>query len=174
MKNTTGVLAAIILLSSCSNYYKVITVSSPDISRSTAALNMKNRFFILHSDSAVFAMNTPSVSDDNTINCALSSLPDNHKLHLPGLENKKLKYKGGRNEYDETGVLNEVHLYVSSDGSFTNGSVKIPLNTLNKIEIIEKDKQKTKKSHTIGFAISTVSVIVAAGIIIASSLKFGP
>ncbi|MGF2414092.1 MAG: hypothetical protein ACQUYJ_17300, partial [Ferruginibacter sp.] len=100
-----------------------------------------------------------------------STLPDNHKLHLPDLENKKLKYRNGKNEYDESEVLNEVHLFLSSNISFKEGVNEIALDKVAKLEIIEKDKLKTKRSRVKGVIITAVATIGVAAIIINSSLQ---
>ncbi|NOT90810.1 hypothetical protein [Ferruginibacter sp.] len=172
MKNTITMFFVTALLTSCSNYYKVITIDKSATTDFAASLNMKNKFFILHSDSAVFSIENISLKDNNTkIKCTLSTLPDNHKLHLPDLENKKLKYRNGKNEYDESEVLNEVHLFLSSNISFKEGVNEIALDKVAKLEIIEKDKLKTKRSRVKGVIITAVATIGVAAIIINSSLQ---
>ena len=172
MKNIIIILLITALLTSCSNYYKVITINKSATTDFTTTLNMKNKFFILHNDSAVFSMENISLQDNNTtIKCGLSTVPDNHKLHLPGQENKKLKYRNGKNEYDESEVLNEVHLFLSSNINFNDGANEIALDNVAKIEIIEKDKLKTKRSRVKGIIITTVAAIGVAAIIINASLQ---
>lgn len=172
MKNTIIILLIIILLTSCSNYYKVITINKSAASDVTTTLNLSNKFFILHNDSAVFSMENISLQDNNSkIKCTLSSLPDNHKLHMPRWGNKKLKYQNGKNEYDESGILNEVHLFLSSKIIFEVGINEITVDKVTKIEIIEKDKLKTRRSRVKGGIITAVATIGVAAIIINSSLQ---
>lgn len=173
MKNFMLCLSILLLLSSCNNYYKVITVNNPDATEIAKTINKENKFYILRTDSASFAMNNIVLNNDNKeVKCFLTDLPDKHKLHLPERENKKLKYSKADNENNQTAVLTEVHLFTASGVFYNNGQNTIPLNKVIKTDIIEKDKRRTGNSHVIGFVIGAVTTVVVAGVIIASSLNF--
>lgn len=172
MKNFIPCLTILLLLSSCNSYYKVITVKNPDAAEITRTINKENKFFILRTDSTAFAMNNIVLNNDSKeIKCFLTDLPDKHKLHLPGRENKKLKYSKAANENNQTAVLTEVHLFTASGDFYNNGQYSIPLNKVIKTDIIEKDKRRTGNSHAIGIVIGTVTTIVVAGAIFASSFQ---
>jgi len=106
MKKIIGLFLLSIVLFSCSGYYKVLTVKSPAATDCIHTLEMKNRYFILHSDSSVFAMENISLSDNNNkIQCSLVTLPEMHTLY-PGSSNpKKLKYLMGGDEYNGSVIL---------------------------------------------------------------------
>ncbi len=94
-------------------------------------------------------------------------MPFEHRLHLANGRDGKMKYRKPTNtEEDETAVLNEVHIYIASEGNIVTGPYTLALDKVKKTEIIEKDKQKTKKNHALGTGITiSASVLVAAGAI---------
>ena len=170
MKKIIGLFMLSILLLSCNGYYKAITVNNPTDNDCYETLNMKKKYFVLHSDSAAFGMDKVSITgNDKNIKCILTNLPDIHTLHLG--KNKKLKYKIGNNEYDETAVLNEVHLYLKPNTVFAIGFNEISVEKVNKIEVLEKDKQKTHKKHAIGWGVAAATTVVIAALAIESSLS---
>jgi hypothetical protein len=164
MKKLFFPLLALIVFSSCSNYYKAITTSEPANAANIADLKAKNRYFILRDGSQAFSMANISFSDDRkTLQCDLAILPSEHKLHLTNGRDGKMKYRKPTNtEEDETAVLNEVHIYITPDEHIANGPYTLGLNKVLKTEVIEKDKIKTRKSHAVGIiiAISGVGVFV--------------
>lgn len=172
MKKIIGLFTLSIALLSCNSYYKAITVNNPTGNDCAETLNMKKKYFILHSDSAAFGMDKVSINSDNkNINCILTTLPDIHTLHLDNNKNKKLKYKTGNDEYDETAVLNEVHLYFKPNTVFAIGFNEISLEKVNKIEVLEKDKQTTRRKRAITWGVVTAGTVATAALLIASSLS---
>lgn len=135
---------------------------------------MKNRYFILHSDSTVFAMEDISLTNNNTeLKYRLAELPSAHMVHLNNSKTKKFKYSTGKGEYDESTVLNEIHIYAGSGITLAAGTNGIAVTKLAKLEILEKDKVKTRKKRTIAWGIATGVVVTAVALIIASSLQSG-
>lgn len=169
----------IIVLTSCNNYYKAIVASDPAKAGNIENLKMQKKYFILRSGGQAFAMNNISVSaDQKTIQCTLDSLPIEHMLYSTKGAKNKMKYKDIKSsDENESGVLNEVHLYVNPNANIAVGNYTLLLEQVQKIEILEKDKAKTRASYGMGMGIGIgAAVLVAAGVfaIIASSITIGP
>ena len=174
MKKITGILAISIALLSCNSYYKAITVAKPTATNITENLNHNNRYSILRNGSQAYAMgNVFFTADSQYIQCSLATLPDEHKLHLTNGRRGKMIYKQAGGESDETAVLNEVHFYIIPDTIAVPGSYTTAVNKIQKIEVLEKDKARTAKSHVIGGLIITGIVVVAAATIAASAFASG-
>ena len=145
MKKIIGLFSLAMALLSCNGYYKAITVQKPAATDCVQSLNMKNKYFILHGENTAFAMTNISLSADNKkFTCTLANLPDNHIVHAGNNKNPKMKYKTGGGEYDESAVLNEVHFYAANT-SLAYGTNDILTENVTKIEVLEKNKQKTHK-----------------------------
>ncbi len=175
-------LIAIIVLSSfssCSNYYKVVLAPQPENASDINDLKAKDRYFILRNGTEAFRMNTIAVSaDQKNIQCSLETLPFEHRLHINNGGNSNMKYTKSKTAGDdESSVLNEVHIYITPDSNIVSGPYTLAFNKVNKTEILEANKAKTKRSHTLGLVlgISLPIVIVAgiAAIAISSSLAHG-
>ena len=174
------IIPVLILLgfTSCNNYYQAITASEPVNADSFKDFEDSSKYYILRNGTDAFAMKNISISSDRkNVQCTLAELPFEHKLHVNKGTDGKMKYKTKNYaDEDETGVLNEVHIYITP-GSITNtGAYTLVLENIQKAEIIEKNKIKTRNSHAMGTGIAiggtvlVVGVVVAA--IIASSITF--
>lgn len=168
----------LIVLSSCSNYYKAITASAPKETAGFSDFRDTQKYYILRNGSQAFAMKNISLSSNHeNLQCTLEELPLEHQLYANNGKKPKMKYaKPTSKDYDETKVLNEVHIYVAPGIITEMGAFTLAMANVQKAEIIEQDKVKTKKSHTTGTVITIVSSVVGVGIIVlaaaASSLKF--
>ena len=167
MKSLLITVIAISLLSSCSNYYKAALGSKPVTASGIENLKTEKKYFILRDGNQAFAMNGITFSpDQKIIQCTLGDLPIEHKLHLTS---KKMKYnKTNFTDEDQTGVLNEVHIYINSNGNTVAGAYTLPLDRVDKIEILEKDKAKTRASYGAGIAVGAVGAAILVGGIIAA------
>jgi hypothetical protein len=171
MKKIIYLFSFSLFLLSCNSYYKVLTVQNPAGTDCKQVIDMKNRYFIFHSDSAVFAMEDISFTNNNTeLKYKLTELPAAHMVHLNNSKTKKFKYSTGKGEYDESTVVNEIHIYAdgANAASGTNG---IAVAKLTKLEILEKDKAKTRKKRTIAWGITSAGIITVGALLIESSLK---
>jgi hypothetical protein len=170
MKKIMGLFLVSTVLLSCNGYYKAITVKDPTDADRINTLAMKNRYFILHTDSTAFVMEDISLIENNAIKCYLDILPGIHSLHVNN-SNPKMKYSVGGGEYDESGVVNEIHFYMAAGGDYKIGSNQIPLQKITGIDILERDKQKMRRQKLVGWGIGVGSVVVVAGLIINSSVQ---
>ena len=164
-----------VVLSCCHNYYKATKANTTGISQTSTSINQlkqQSRFFILRSGSKAYYMKTLSLSDDQrTLNAILDTLPPNHKLYLTYGRKGKMLYK--KNGLDE-GVLTEVHIFISKDTSLQPGNYSLSLGKVQKIEIVEKDKQRTTGSYVIGAIGYTMGAFAVAAIIIAATKSSCP
>jgi hypothetical protein len=105
-------------------------------------------------------------ADRNNLQGILESVPDNHTTHLWAEKNAKLKYsKSNEPGAYEAFVLSEVHLHTPNNANLAPGPFTLPLISINKTEVLEKDIKRTRKNHTIVW-ISTVAgiALITAGV----------
>lgn len=173
MKRIICMFASPLFLLSCNSYYKTLTVQNPSGTDCKQAIDMTGRYFIFHTDSAVFAMKNISLTNNNTgLQYMLAELPVEHMLHLSNSKIKKFKYSTGKGEYDRSAVVNEIHIYANGNKATTTGINEIAVADLARIEILEKDKPKTRRKRAIGWGVAGAVTVVGIGLILASSLKF--
>lgn len=180
MKNLSVILIAVVLLTSCNSYYKAVLAPAPTSAQKIEDLKTGKRYFILRDGNSSFTMNNISFSvDQKTLQCTLDSMPPyEHRLHLAKEKNSKMKFKDKKlTDEDESEVLNEVHIYVNNNGESKTGLCTLQLDKVQKIEVLEKDKEKTRTSHTVGLALGISGAVVGAAVIIgliaASSFSVG-
>ncbi len=171
------VIGAMVLLTGCNHYYKATQLQSPgNIHKAEAIDSLKNekRYFILRNGDRAFFMRNASISKDKQVIVSLLQNPGvDHRLHLINGRNGKLRYKT-KIPHDRH-VLNEVHFYITPDAKTIAGPNSLDLNSIQKIEIIEKDKKRTRESAGVGLIVGIVGVsagltlfIIAIGEAIAS------
>lgn len=168
----TGFLI-VVTLTGCHSYYKAISIKTQNFDEkleSISKLKAQDRYFILRSGNKAYYMSGITLSSDQTMLTAiLDSLPRHHRLHLRnGI--------GGRNRYNkayELDILPEVHLFIPGEDSIRTGAYTLSLDKVQKIEVIEKDKGRTTKSHIIGGVGYTLGALAVLGIIVAQSLDLG-
>ncbi|MBK8521467.1 MAG: hypothetical protein IPL54_11585 [Chitinophagaceae bacterium] len=90
-------------------------------------------------------MKSISVSNDRkNVICTLEELPADHQLYIKNGTVGKMKYKNSE-VADETGVLNEVHIYITPGSKTQTGAYTLALENIQKAEIIEKIKLKLRR-----------------------------
>src|SRR5436190_6709317 len=149
-----------VLLCSCSKYYMVYTQTPSTPQQKTTmidSLNKQRKYFLMHTDSAVYSVNDISVDTSAlTITGLLTGVPEEHSLYLHPHRHfiwgpQKVYYKS------EAGIINEVHLYTANP--VKDSSFSIPTQNIQKIETIEYNKKKTTTANTVGI------VVVIAGVV---------
>lgn len=175
-KNFSHAVAGLLLFTffSCQNYYKATSVSYKNDTEKAVqldSLKRASRDFILRDGRTAFYMSNATISpDQKELICTLDTLSANNKLHLHKGRNGKMRYK--KSNPNEFSVLNETHIYTNSDNTAALGNYSLPLNKIEKIEVIEKDKARTNQSYILGGIAVTACTLVVAGVIIASTLSF--
>jgi len=171
MKRIITLLSACVVLLSCNNYYKAITVTNPSTGNITENLNHTNRYNILRNGNKAFAISSAAVaSDGQTVQCSLATLPENHQLHLTKGRRGKMIYRQAGNEESERGVLNETHFYMVPDTAMVPGNYTLAVNQFQKIEVLQKDQKRTTKNHIITGVVITGGVLLFSAAIFSSAL----
>ena len=162
MKKTLIPLLFLISFSSCSKYYKAVTASQPADAKNMSDLKMQNKYFILRNGSEAFSIANISISaDQKYLNGNLEPLSSDHMLYFNKIEKGKMTYRKAHNAADDqSAVLNEVHIYIAPENSIAAGTLVLPLDKINKTEIIEVDAIKTKRSKTSGLIIGISTGVV--------------
>lgn len=164
------------LLAAGNNYYKT-TLAKPKNSDEKRAvidsLKAADRYFILRSGSEAYAMNKIILSaDQKSLTCVLDTLDFDHELHLVKGKHGKMQYN--KKASKDVGVLNEVHFYIPPGKAASLGEYMLALDHIQKIEIIEKDKDRTTNSYVIGTIGYTLGAIGIAAIIVAATKSSCP
>ena len=174
MKKLLILVLILITFASCNNYYKAITAAEPANAASLSDFKDNKKYYILRNGGDAFVMKNISISSDRkNVQCTLEELPFDHKLYVTNGTGGKMKYKTKKyTDEDESVVLNEVHIYVTPGGKTGTGPYTLAMENIQKAEIIEKDKIKTKKSHVTGAIIGVSGTVILitgiAAVIVAS------
>ena len=171
-----SICAAVVLLiatQACNNYYKVSRKSNITVITDTSSVSNMNRYFILRSGSNAYYMNNIMLSKDRkSLTCSLQALPEEHTLHLRNGRSGHMRFKINK---PEASVINEVHLYIPRDSAaVTNKSYFLSLNKVMKIEVLEKDKGRTRASYILGGLAITGGALLVAGIIVLATKSSCP
>ena len=173
-KNLLAGFFITVTLSYCHNFYKATKANTTSISQTSSSiteLKQQKRYFILRSGNRSYFMQALSLSDDKrTLNTTLDTLSPYHQLYLTHGRKGKMMYKKGTDEP----VLTEVHLFIPKDTTMQPGNYLLSLDKVQKIEVIEKDKQRTTGSYVIGAIGYTLGALAVAGIIIAATKSSCP
>ncbi len=159
----------------CHNYYKTVNGRTGSYASATVdSLNKQARAFILRAGSEAFYMRNPVLNADRTaVSFTADTLPLDHRLHLKLGHRGNLQYKIG--DLNEVYVLNEVHLYTPAMPAVKAGELfSLPLDKVEKIEVIEKDKGRTTGSYVIGAVGYTLGAFAVLTIIIAATKSSCP
>ncbi|GAA4741589.1 hypothetical protein [Flavisolibacter ginsenosidimutans] len=168
-------LGLLFIAAACHNFYKATAGrTGPYASGTIDSLESRNRYFVLRTNSQAFYMKNMALSADRqSLSCTLDTLPPAHKLHLVNGRGGNMRYK--KNELDDLQVLNEVHLYATGVSNAAIGeNFSLPLDKVQKIEVIEKDQKRTTNSYVIGAVGYTVGAFAVAVAIIAATKSSCP
>jgi len=144
----------------CKSYFKVTT--PPEVSSETVGgLKDAGKTFIIHFDQQKWVLSNAQVQN-NIVTGKLTeyNMPPTFK---PVRSNRPNRYLT-RPALNQRFLLNEVHLYLSALPVHDNIQVSIPLSSVVKIEIYDKDKGATIGSYILG------SAGIAAGVLLVFSL----
>jgi hypothetical protein len=152
---------------SCQRFY--IPVAAPAASSQAKGQvvqenKSQNKYFILRHGSGIYAMRNVQVDQQaQQLNFQVSSLPDAHTLYI----SPKRRYTYKRQRGEEV-VLSEVHLYTrGTENLDTTATISLPLDSINKIEVIEFDKARTTTSYILGGIGYTLGAMTVAAVIVA-------
>lgn len=157
------------LLVSCTRYYKPVPADThnPETTGNVIKENSPNKYFILRQGDKSYSLTNITV--DNvamTMNAHLSSVTTPH-LNYINAKGRRYSYRKKYYEKDYA-VLKEVHIYTTNSSSLdTTKAYVLPLNQIEKIEVIEHDKGRTKTSYILGGLGITLGVAMVTTIIVA-------
>lgn len=169
-------LSALFLFTECHNYYKATALkknTTSDYAGAIDSLKLTNRYFVLRNGNESYYMkNTVLSPDQKNLTCTLEELSSFNKFHLLNGGKGKMQYK--RTDQNQLAVLNEVHFYITPDNAAAFGQYTLPLDKVQKIEVIEKDKKRTTNSYVIGAVGYTLGAVAVVAIIIAATKSSCP
>lgn len=146
----TVFLSTFFSLSSCKSYYQVDTEVNPTDSRLTEFKN-QGKYLIIHNESVAYKLTDFNLTGD-LLTGKTETLPKEHRMYNLTFSDKKNPYKA-KNKV----LLNEVHIYTTQQ--LTNNEIlKLPLSSITKVEVYNKNKNATTKSYIFG------GIGIAAGI----------
>jgi len=143
-----------VLLCSCTRYYSVYAQvqQSPKLKSVTLdSLNKQKKYFLIHAGDAVYGIENVSVDTSGlTISGRLTGIPGGHSLYVKPHKHSiwgamRIYYKS------ESGILDEAHLY--TEIPLKDSALNIPVATIQKIETIRYNQQKTNTVNTIAIVV---------------------
>jgi len=161
-------------LSSCT-YYKVQTVS-PVTVKAIHQYDSLNKYFILHQGDSAWHLSVFGHKEDQ-ISGYLEKLPPDHVKYLYTEPGKGARYKNTF-RHDESGVLDEVHLFVQDSlvpGFHTGDHITLNLSAITKAYVNKKDKGRTAGTYiasALGITVGVAGVVVLIVALTKSSCPF--
>jgi hypothetical protein len=146
------------------NFYK--TNTQPTLDKATIeSLQNKNRYFIGHLKDGNYALKNISINN-NLMEADAEPLAAEHTKYLNPDENQGYMHHPGESsprykKKDEV-MLSEVHIYAETESLQQKPRLSIPLASVKRVDVYEKDIPQTRMNH-IG---STVGITVTAGVAI--------
>jgi len=162
---STYVLIITLLPSCMNNYYKISKAPTASTPEAIIQSNL-NRYFILREGDSAYHMSNIIINNDKQLlTCKLSTLPNEHKLHLKLGRGGDMRYREAKSEGI---VLNEIHIYTLQDSAAAPGnSFSLPIDKIMNIEVLVKDKDRSTMSHVFGYIGIAILVFLAFGTIVA-------
>lgn len=152
--------AALLLLYSisCNNYYQVNRTDSAGLVNLFRMGDIQ-KTYIIHSGYNVYGIKNITADSISLSGELYEVSPYNYHY----VQNPAKKYK-----QEEKSILYEVHIYLHNDGrALSLGQQDIPIQEVNEIHIIDKDKGLTATSYVLGTLGVLAGVAVLVGIIVA-------
>lgn len=155
----TILLASVLLvitMTGCAQLYKVNTVERVNAFDTLEVLKKNNKRFIIHLKDTSFVLANPSIKETE-VEGILFPLNDMQLKYLhPKSKSKNIFLKADGEE-----VLNQVHLYATTNSVSNTTNFSILFSTMTKLDIYEKNLKATKRSHIVGNIILVVTIIAA-------------
>lgn len=117
----------------------------------------EKKFMILHHDYKVWHLTDIKVVE-KSVSGTISTLSD-HEMYLTVTPDKPIRYRKAM-KHNESGVLNEVHIYVTALEISEQGKVSIPADEIQKVEVYDKAKGTTIAAWSLVTA-SAVTALIA-------------
>jgi len=164
--------SSLMLFSSCASYYHMAVqqdISSPRNPGDIIAAN-PDRYLVLRQQNRFYGMSDVKLDTAaHTLNTTITTLTPGHQIYVIAQDNTDAK--------EDSLVENELHVYTSDTTLYTYGqTVQIPYNRIEKIELIQNDAAREKKSRNVGVIVGVAAVAVVAVVIVGalSLAQFSP
>lgn len=155
---------------SCRYYYRVTTPKKTDIN-TINDLYAKNKQIFLHLEDNMWQLNDVRIEENNVSGTILKHYSLNKYPETdPTKPNRYLK----NTEFDESWVLNEVHIHITELTDLGNYTVSFPFEAVRSIQIYDKDNGATAGSWIFGALGVTAGVIGLLALIVALAKESCP
>lgn len=163
-------IVAYILLFSCVNFflgcqrfYRPVKVDAPSVHNKHSSLKQladQNRYFILRKGNESYSLNNIALDQKQmTLSSNVDDVSADHQLYI---RERTKSYNYSKSKYEDV-VLNEVHLFISDTVKIdTSHTYTLPLSIIEKIEVIEYDRDKSSRSRILG----TIGLVLGAGLVV--------
>lgn len=164
------VLALLNLTVGCRNYFKVTTSNQPS-SETIAGLNAAEKSVIVHFNQKQWLLTDIQIKDSKVTGMLNDyQMPPTIKPVRP---NKPNRYTT-RASHNQRYLLNEVHLYLDEFSDLGNRKVSIPVSSISKVEIYDKDTASTVGSYFLGALGISAGAFLIIGVIVALTKESCP
>ncbi len=163
----TSVFFIVNLLTGCGFYYKVQSNDHQFKKEDLVKFIQEDKYFILHETDTAWCLSNIKYND-TLFTGMLSPLTNVHMKYKT--ENGEFRYKINC-ATNENGILNEVHLYVSSDVVVNGKSFKGNYNAVFHVNVNSKDKGRTIRSWVLTPLLAPLSFILLFGIFVAAAIN---
>lgn len=164
------ILSLIFTTSGC--YYYKVTRSTGPPKEAIEKMQVDNKFIILHLEDKAWHLQDVVVNESSvTGRITVLTGHESYKTAKPDAANRYYKSIA----YDQSDVLNEVHIYVSGFTEAISGRISIQPGDINKIEIYDKDSGATAASWIfsgIGIGLGAMAIILIIVALTKSSCPF--
>lgn len=138
-------LLSLLALSGCfRNYFKINSRPVSD-SSSLATLKNSDKYFVIHLRNGFFALKNIS-ANGSRIEGDLQTLPAERERFIYASQAPSKTYKSR----DKALLFSEVHLYAQNENASDSTHISIPVTSISRVDIFEKDKGKTIGSYVLG------------------------
>jgi hypothetical protein len=150
------------LVLSCHHYFKVTTEPGP-ATGSISALDAAGKTIVVHFEENKWILRNMDLAD-STITGRFEKY-DKPPTLKPINVDRPNRYIM-RAAHNQSYLLNEVHLYIGEYSETGNGKVIIPVKSVSRLEIYDKDTQSTVGSYILGGLGIAAGAYLALGIIV--------
>ncbi|MEJ7679828.1 MAG: hypothetical protein WKG06_18625 [Segetibacter sp.] len=126
------------------NYFKINSSPISD-SASLAVLKNSDKYFIIHLKNGFYALKNIS-ADDSAIEGNLQKLPAEREKYIYESQTPGKTYKSR----DKHLLFSEIHLYAQNETATDTNHISIPLTSVSRVDIYEKDTGRTIGSYVLG------------------------
>jgi hypothetical protein len=160
-------LAILLFIGLSCRYYKPVLSKTGNAGETGnfISTNAVEKYFIIRQGANSYNLKDIVVDNSNlTLSGKLEPVDIDQLLYIKA-ERKKYQYRGSNGEK----VLNEVHIYLKKEAALIDATkvLVLPLDQVEKIEVIEQDKARTTTSYILGGIGIGLGVAMVAGVIVA-------